>query len=60
MISALADGAVKCGLPRRLALSLAAEMVQGAAIMLIKSRKHPDEVTPRLQDPFTSITFINT
>jgi pyrroline-5-carboxylate reductase len=45
MISALADGAVKCGLPRSLAQSLAADMVKGAAMMVIQSGKHPDQVT---------------
>jgi pyrroline-5-carboxylate reductase len=45
MISALADGAVKCGLPRSLAQSLAADMVKGAAMMVIQTGKHPDQVT---------------
>lgn len=45
MISALADGAVKCGLPRDLAQSLAANMIGGAAKMVTQSGKHPDQVT---------------
>ena len=45
MISAMADGAVKCGLPRDLALSLAANMVGGAGKMVEQSGKHPDQVT---------------
>ena len=45
MISALADGAVKCGLPRSLAQSLAANMVGGAGKMVTQSGKNPDQVT---------------
>lgn len=45
MVSAIADGGVKCGLPRSLAQSLAADMVAGAGKMLSQSGKHPDQVT---------------
>lgn len=44
MISALADGAVKCGLPRSLAQSFAACTVHGASQMVLQTKKHPDQV----------------
>lgn len=49
MIDALADGAVKLGLPRDLAVSVASQMVQGAARMVAQTGTHPavlkDQVT---------------
>ncbi len=49
MIDALADGAVKLGLPRDLAVSVASQMVQGAARMVSQTGTHPavlkDQVT---------------
>jgi pyrroline-5-carboxylate reductase len=49
MIDALADGAVKLGLPRDLAVSIASQMVQGAARMVVQTGTHPavlkDQVT---------------
>jgi len=49
VMEALADGAVKVGLPRKLALELVSQSVLGAALMLQKNDKHPatlkDEVT---------------
>lgn len=49
IMEALADGAVKVGLPRNLALQLVSQTLLGAALMLQKSDKHPatlkDEVT---------------
>ena len=44
MISALADGAVKCGLPRELSQTLATQMILGASKMVIESGKHPEQV----------------
>jgi pyrroline-5-carboxylate reductase len=49
MIDALADGAVKLGLRRDLAVQLAAQMIQGAARMVVQTGTHPavlkDQVT---------------
>ena len=49
MIEALADGAVKLGLRRDLAVSIAAQMVQGSARMVVQTGTHPavlkDQVT---------------
>ena len=40
-IEALADGGVKCGLPRAKAVRYAAQMLAGSAEMVLHSRKHP-------------------
>jgi pyrroline-5-carboxylate reductase len=49
MIDALADGAVKLGLRRDAAVAMAAQMVQGAARMVVQTGTHPavlkDQVT---------------
>jgi pyrroline-5-carboxylate reductase len=49
MIDALADGAVKLGLRRDIAVSMAAQMMQGAARMVLQTGTHPavlkDQVT---------------
>lgn len=44
VIESLADGAVKAGLPRPIAMKFAAQTVKGAGVVVAQSGKHPAQV----------------
>merc|ERR1711935_1273687 len=50
-IEALADAGVKQGLPRKLALQMAAQSVYGASKMALESGKHPEELKDEVCEP---------
>ena len=50
-IEALADGGVKAGLPRQIALTLAAQTVKGSAEMYLQTKRHPGELKDAVTSP---------
>lgn len=48
---ALADGGVQCGLSREASLTLAAETIKGAAEMILKTGKHPEQLKDEVCSP---------
>lgn len=51
MLEALADGGVKMGLPRKIALDLAAQTLKGSAEMFLKTGEHPGSLKDRVTSP---------
>lgn len=50
-VEALADGGVKAGLPRSLALALATETLSGTAALLEQTGEHPAQIKDRVSSP---------
>lgn len=51
LVEALADGGVKAGLPRSLALALATETFAGTAALLDQTGEHPAQIKDRVSSP---------
>ena len=50
-VEALADGAVKCGIPRAKAYEYAIKTIKGTAVLLEESGRHPAEVKDSVTSP---------
>jgi pyrroline-5-carboxylate reductase len=50
-VEALADAGVACGLPRKDAVTLAAQMTLGSARLVLESGKHPGELKDAVCSP---------
>ncbi|MDO4587998.1 MAG: pyrroline-5-carboxylate reductase [Planctomycetia bacterium] len=51
IIEALSDGGVKMGLPRSIALELAAQTLKGSAELFLKTKEHPGSLKDRVTSP---------
>lgn len=51
IIEALAEGGVMMGLPRRIATTMAAQMVRGASTMVLETDRHPAELKDDVTTP---------
>jgi pyrroline-5-carboxylate reductase len=51
LVEALADGGVKAGLPRPLALALAVQTLSGTAALLEQTGEHPAQIKDRVSSP---------